>query len=457
MFVFNIQQVRGGTFETHTQGYEYLKKQGIPVIEDYRVCHTAQEVWDAICAIGENRGKLPYDIDGAVVKLNRIADRQKLGATSKVPKWAVAYKYPPEEKEAKILDIEVSVGRTGRITPTAIFEPVRLCGTTVSRATLHNQDFIDQLDVGIGDYVKVYKSGEIIPKIREVVKEKREANVKRYHLPDTCPVCGTKTVREKDTADIRCPSPDCPSQIERKIINFVSRDAMDIKGFGTVYIEELVRRGFIQNIADIFSLKNHRSQLIEEGIIGKEKNTDKLLEAIEQAKQRDACQLLTGFGIPNVGKAAAKAVMKQFGTIENVASASPEQLTEVPDIGTVSAECIRSFFADTSNQEMLKRLQDEGVNTARIEQAGESERFAGMTFVITGTLPNLDRKQAAEMIEQNGGKVSGSVSKKTTCLLAGENAGSKLAKAKELGIRIIDEEELLEMIRTQQAQAPFTQ
>lgn len=457
MFVFNIQQVRGGTFETHTQGYEYLKKQGIPVIEDYRVCHTAQEVWDAICAIGENRGKLPYDIDGAVVKLNRIADRQKLGATSKVPKWAVAYKYPPEEKEAKILDIEVSVGRTGRITPTAIFEPVRLCGTTVSRATLHNQDFIDQLDVGIGDYVKVYKSGEIIPKIREVVKEKREANVKRYHLPDTCPICGTKTVREKDTADIRCPSPDCPSQIERKIINFVSRDAMDIKGFGTVYIEELVRRGFIQNIADIFSLKNHRSQLIEEGIIGKEKNTDKLLEAIEQAKQRDACQLLTGFGIPNVGKAAAKAVMKQFGTIENVASASPEQLTEVPDIGTVSAECIRSFFADTSNQEMLKRLQDEGVNTARIEQAGESERFAGMTFVITGTLPNLDRKQAAEMIEQNGGKVSGSVSKKTTCLLAGENAGSKLAKAKELGIRIIDEEELLEMIRTQQAQAPFTQ
>ncbi len=457
MFVFNIQQVRGGTFETHTQGYEYLKKQGIPVIEDYRVCHTAQEVWDAICAIGENRGKLPYDIDGAVVKLNRIADRQKLGATSKVPKWAVAYKYPPEEKEAKILDIEVSVGRTGRITPTAIFEPVRLCGTTVSRATLHNQDFIDQLDVGIGDYVKVYKSGEIIPKIREVVKEKREANVKRYHLPDTCPVCGTKTVREKDTADIRCPSPDCPSQIERKIINFVSRDAMDIKGFGTVYIEELVRRGFIQNIADIFSLKNHRSQLIEEGIIGKEKNTDKLLEAIEQAKQRDACQLLTGFGIPNVGKAAAKAVMKQFGTIENVASASPEQLTEVPDIGTVSAECISSFFADTSNQEMLKRLQDEGVNTARIGQAGESERFAGMTFVITGTLPNLDRKQAAEMIEQNGGKVSGSVSKKTTCLLAGENAGSKLAKAKELGIRIIDEEELLEMIRTQQAQAPFTQ
>ncbi len=450
MFVFNIQQVRGGTFETHTQGYEYLKKQGIPVIEDYRICHTAEEVWDAICAIGENRGKLPYDIDGAVVKLNRIADREKLGATSKVPKWAVAYKYPPEEKEAKILDIEVSVGRTGRITPTAIFEPVRLCGTTVSRATLHNQDFIDQLDIGIGDYVKVYKSGEIIPKIREVLKEKREAGVKRYHLPDTCPVCGTKTVREKDTADIRCPSPDCPSQIERKIINFVSRDAMDLKGFGTVYIEELVRRGFIRNIADIFVLKDHRSQLIEEGIIGKEKNTDKLLNAIEQAKQRDACQLLTGFGIPNVGKAAAKAVMKHFGTIEHLASASVEQLTQVPDIGTVSAECIRSFFADASNQEMLKRLQDEGVNMARIEQAGASERFAGMTFVITGTLPGLERKQAAEVIEQNGGKVSGSVSKKTTYLLAGENAGSKLAKAKDLGVQVISEAQLLEMTAVQQ-------
>lgn len=447
MFVFNIQQVRGGVFETHTQGYEYLKKQGIPVIEDYRVCRTAEEVWDAVCAIGENRGNLPYDIDGAVVKLNRIADREKLGATSKVPKWAVAYKYPPEEKEAKILDIEVSVGRTGRITPTAVFEPVRLCGTSVSRATLHNQDFIDQLDVGIGDYVKVYKSGEIIPKIREVVKERRDSSVQRFHLPEFCPVCGTKTVREKDTADIKCPSPNCPSQIERRIINFVSRDAMDIKGFGTVYIEELVRRGFIKDIADIFVLKNHREQMIEEGIIGKEKNTDKLLDAIEGAKQRDAYQLLTGFGIPNVGKAAAKAVMRRFGTMEALAGASAEQLVEVPDIGEVSAGCIRSFFEDASNQEMLRRLQAEGVNMTRIQQEGASERFAGMTFVITGTLPNMDRKQAAELIEQNGGKVSGSVSKKTTYLLAGENAGSKLAKANDLGISVISEDRLLEMVK----------
>ncbi len=447
MFVFNVQQVRGAAFETHTQGYEYLKKQGIAVIEDYRVCHTAKEVWEAICAIGENRGNLPYDIDGAVVKLNRIADREKLGATSKVPKWAVAYKYPPEEKEARILDIEVSVGRTGRITPTAVFEPVRLCGTTVSRATLHNQDFIDQLDVGIGDYVKVYKSGEIIPKIREVVKERREGGVQRFHLPEVCPVCGTKMVREKDTADMKCPSPSCPSQIERRIINFVSRDAMDIKGFGTVYVEELVRRGFIQDIADIFVLKEHRAQLIEEGIIGKEKNTDKLLDAIEGAKQRDACQLLTGFGIPNVGKAAAKAVMKQFGTMDALAKADIEQLVEVPDIGEVSAGCIRSFFADGSNQKMLQRLKAEGVNMERILQEGASERFAGMTFVITGTLPSMDRKQAAELIEQNGGKVSGSVSKKTTYLLAGENAGSKLVKANSLGVQVISEERLLEMVR----------
>ena len=447
MFVFNIQQESGGDFKTHTQGYEYLKKQGIPVIQDYRICHTAQEVWEAVCAIGENRGNLPYDIDGAVVKLNSLADRRKLGATSKVPRWAVAYKYPPEEKIAKILDIEVSVGRTGRITPTAIFEPVRLCGTTVSRATLHNQDFIDQLDVGIGDYVKVYKSGEIIPKIREVVKERRDDHVQRFHLPEICPVCGTKTVREKDTADIKCPSPNCPSQVERRIINFVSRDAMDIKGFGSVYIEDLVRRGFIRDIADIFVLKEHRTQMIEEGLIGKEKNTDKLLDAIEGAKQRDVYQLLTGFGIPNVGKAAAKAVMKQFGTIENLAAASVEQLVEVPDIGEVSAGCIQRFFQDASNQEMIRRLKEEGVNMAYIRQEGESERFAGMTFVITGTLPNMERKQAAELIERNGGKVSGSVSKKTTYLLAGDNAGSKLTKAEALGVNVISEEKLLEMIK----------
>ena len=316
MFIFNIQDARGISFETHTEGYEYLKKQGIRVIEEYTVCKTADEVWAAIEKIGENRGKLPYDIDGAVVKINRFSDREKLGATSKVPRWAVAYKYPPEEKETKLLDIELSVGRTGRITPTAVFEPVRLCGTSVSRATLHNQDFIDELDIGIGDTIVVYKSGEIIPKVRRVIHEKRPVGVKKFVIPDVCPVCSAKTEREKDTADIKCTSPNCPAQLERHMINFVGRDAMDIKGFGATYIMELVHLGYLKDIADIYDLKQHREELIEQGIIGKEKNTDKLLDAIEKSKQNEAFQLLTGFGIPNVGKAAAKTILKHFGSIE---------------------------------------------------------------------------------------------------------------------------------------------
>ena len=371
LFIFNIQQVRGMTFETHTEGYEFLKKQGITVIEDYKVCTTAEEVWDAITAIGENRGNLGYDIDGAVVKINRFSDREKLGATSKVPRWAVAYKYPPEEKETVLSDIELSVGRTGRITPTAVFEPVRLCGTSVSRATLHNQDFIDDLDIGIGDTIVVYKSGEIIPKIKEVKKEKRPDGWKRFVIPDTCPVCGAKTEREKDTADIKCTSPNCPAQLERHIINFVGRDAMDIKGFGTVYIEELVRLGYIKDVADVFVLKTHRDELIEQGIIGKEKNTDKLLDAIEKAKENDAYKLLTGLGIPNVGKAAAKAIMKYFKDMEHLSQATAEQLTEVNDIGEVSAECIRSFFQDEKNQKILARLKERAQEVkTEIESAG---------------------------------------------------------------------------------------
>lgn len=346
MFVFNIQQVRGMDIMTHTQGYEFLKRQGIPIIEDYKVCKTADEVWNAITAIGENRGNLGYDIDGAVIKINRYSDRELLGNTSKVPKWAIAYKYPPEEKETKLLDIELSVGRTGRITPTAVFEPVRLCGTSVSRATLHNQDFIDDLDVGIGDTIVVYKSGEIIPKVKEVRKEKRPDGWKRFMIPDVCPVCGAKTEREKDTADIKCTSPNCPAQLERHIINFVGRDAMDIKGFGTVYIEELVRLGYIKDIADIFELKDHREELIEQGIIGKEKNTDKLLETIEKAKENDAYMLLTGFGIPNVGKAAAKTIMKRFSSILDLEDADRDALMEVDDVGEVSADCIFRFFHD---------------------------------------------------------------------------------------------------------------
>lgn len=446
LFVFNIQEVRGMEFETHTEGYEYLKKQGIIVIDDYKVCKTADEVWEAIQAIGENRGNLAYDIDGAVVKINRYADREKLGATSKVPRWAIAYKYPPEEKESKLLDIELSVGRTGRITPTAIFEPIRLCGTSVSRATLHNQDFIDDLDIGIGDTIVVYKSGEIIPKVKEVKKEKRPEGWKRFVIPELCPVCGAKTERERDTADIKCTSPNCPAQLERHIINFVGRDAMDIKGFGTVYIEELVRMGYIKNVADIYLLHEHRDSLIEQGIIGKEKNTDKLLDAIEKSKKNDAYKLLTGLGIPNVGKAAAKAIMKCFKTMENLQNASIDELISVNDIGEVSAECIRNFFADEKNREIITRLRVCGVNMDAAESETIESMLSGKTVVVTGTLPTLGRKEAQELIEQYGGKAAGSVSKKTDYVLAGENAGSKLAKAQELGIPVISEEELKAML-----------
>lgn len=447
MFIFNIQDARGISFETHTEGYEYLKKQGIRVIEEYTVCKTADEVWAAIEKIGENRGKLPYDIDGAVVKINRFSDREKLGATSKVPRWAVAYKYPPEEKETKLLDIELSVGRTGRITPTAVFEPVRLCGTSVSRATLHNQDFIDELDIGIGDTIVVYKSGEIIPKVRRVIHEKRPAGVKKFVIPNVCPVCGAKTEREKDTADIKCTSPNCPAQLERHMINFVGRDAMDIKGFGATYIMELVRLGYLKDIADIYDLKQHREELIEQGIIGKEKNTDKLLDAIEKSKQNEAFQLLTGFGIPNVGKAAAKTILKHFGSIEALKQADMEGLQQVADVGEVTALCIRNYFQDENNCKIIERLKEAGVNMEMAESGSEDGRFDGLTFVITGTLPTMDRKAAAALIEAHGGKVSGSVSKKTNYLLAGENAGSKLTKANDLGVSVISEEELQEMLK----------
>ena len=447
MFIFNIQDARGISFETHTEGYEYLKKQGIRVIEEYTVCKTADEVWAAIEKIGENRGKLPYDIDGAVVKINRFSDREKLGATSKVPRWAVAYKYPPEEKETKLLDIELSVGRTGRITPTAVFEPVRLCGTSVSRATLHNQDFIDELDIGIGDTIVVYKSGEIIPKVRRVIHEKRPAGVKKFVIPNVCPVCVATTEREKDTADIKCTSPNCPAQLERHMINFVGRDAMDIKGFGATYIMELVHLGYLKDIADIYDLKQHREELIEQGIIGKEKNTDKLLDAIEKSKQNEAFQLLTGFGIPNVGKAAAKTILKHFGSIEALMQADMESLQQVADVGEVTALCIRNYFQDENNCKIIERLKEAGVNMEMAESGSEDGRFDGLTFVITGTLPTLDRKAAAALIEAHGGKVSGSVSKKTNYLLAGENAGSKLTKANDLGVSVISEEELQEMLK----------
>ena len=447
MFVFNIQDAKGREFTSHSEGYEYLKRQGIKIIEDYKICKTAKEVWEAIEAIGENRDKLGYDIDGAVVKIDSFADRQKLGATAKVPRWAVAYKYPPEEKETKLLAIELSVGRTGRITPTAIFEPIRLCGTTVSRATLHNQDFIDDLDVRIGDTIVVYKSGEIIPKVKGVVKEKRPADSTPYVIGNTCPVCGAPAVREGDNADIKCTNHSCPSKLVRNIVNFVGRDAMDIKGFGFAYVETLVDHGYLKDLSDIYGLIDKRQELLDKKIIGLVKSTDNLLNAIEGSKNNDAIKLLTSLGISNVGKSAAKSLMKKFKSIDNLMKASYAQLIEVNDIGDISAMAIINYFKNPDNQAVVQRLKEYGVNMNIIEAQDGDERFDGKTFVVTGTLPTLSRKAASELIEKDGGKVSGSVSKKTDYLLAGENAGSKLTKAQNLGINVISEETLLEMVK----------
>ena len=447
MFVFNIQDAKGREFTSHSEGYEYLKRQGIKIIEDYKICKTAKEVWEAIEAIGENRDKLGYDIDGAVVKIDSFADRQKLGATAKVPRWAVAYKYPPEEKETKLLAIELSVGRTGRITPTAIFEPIRLCGTTVSRATLHNQDFIYDLDVRFGDTIVVYKSGEIIPKVKGVVKEKRPAYSAPYVIGNTCPVCGAPAVREGDNADIKCTNHSCPSKLVRNIVNFVGRDAMDIKGFGFAYVETLVDHGYLKDLSDIYGLIDKRQELLDKKIIGLVKSTDNLLNAIEGSKNNDAIKLLTSLGISNVGKSAAKSLMKKFKSIDNLMKASYAQLIEVNDIGDISAMAIINYFKNPDNQAVVQRLKEYGVNMNIIEAQDGDERFDGKTFVVTGTLPTLSRKAASELIEKHGGKVSGSVSKKTDYLLAGENAGSKLTKAQNLGINVISEETLLEMVK----------
>ena len=446
LFVFNLQAVRGKEFQTHVEAYDFMKRQGIKVIHAYHVCRTAEEVWDAIEQIGASRGDLPYDIDGAVVKLNDFSQRESLGATSKAPRWAIAYKYPPEEKESIVRSITLSVGRTGRITPTATFDPIRLCGTTVERATLHNQDFIDDLDVRVGDTVVVYKSGEIIPKIKAVVKEKRPEGTEPFKIGDRCPVCGAKAEREADSADVKCINQACPAQVESHILNFVSRDAMDIKGLGEKNIAALIEKGFLHTIVDIFRLKEHREELIAQGVVGKEKNTDKLLAAIEEAKKNEPQRLLTGLGIPGIGKAAAAALMQHFKTLEALENASDEAILAVRDMGETSVAAIRSYFQNEGNAKICRELQQLGVATAVQERAAQGDELADMSFVVTGTLRHFGRREITELIEQHGGRVTSSVSKKTDCLVAGENAGSKLQKAEHLGVRILTEEEFLQLI-----------
>lgn len=447
LFIFNVQETRGITFNTHLEGYEYLKRNGVKVIENCYKCKTADEVWDAITKIGEMRDELEYDIDGAVVKLNNLSERNKLGNTIKFPRWAIAYKYPPEEKETRLLDVEVNTGRTGRVTPVAIFEPIRLCGTMVSRATLHNQDFIDQLGLGLGDTILVYKSGEIIPKIKDVVKTKRPQDWSPYKMPDSCPVCGHKLVRDEGGVDLKCVNMMCPGTLVNRVVNFVSRDCMDIKGFGTEYIRKLTEENYIRDIADVFELKEKREELIREKLLGLERNTDKLLAAIEDARvSTPADKVLAGLGIPGVGKATAKELIRTFGSIDAVSEADRESLLAVQDIGEISAEGIYNFFHDEGNKILMSRLKELGLNFAGSGIEIQGSALSGLAFCITGTLDGISRSEAEVLIESNGGKTVSSVSKKTSYLLMGADAGSKERKARELGVPIIGLEELKEMI-----------
>ncbi len=450
LFVFNLQKAVGRTFTTHTEAYAFMKKQGITVIHDYHVCRTAEEVWAAIVHIGESRGDLSYDIDGAVVKLNNLADREKLGATSKAPRWAVAYKYPPEERETILRRIELSVGRTGRITPTAVFDPVSLCGTTVERATLHNQDFIDQLDVRIGDTIKVYKSGEIIPKIRAVDLKKRPADAVPFQIGAKCPICGSPAIKDENAVDIRCSNPNCPAQLESHILNFIGRDAMDIKGFGIAAVRALIEKGYIRNEADIYRLKEHRDALLQEKIIGREKSTDKLLEAIEKSKANTPDRLLTGLGIAGIGKAAARELLRAFPSLDRLAAASAEEIQSVPDMGEISAANIIQYFSRSETKRLLAELKALGVNMEKTTKEPLDNRLAGKSFVLTGTLSSMSRQEAAALIEAHGGRVTGSVSLKTDYLLAGENAGSKLDKAEKLNIPVLSEEDLKTMLTAEE-------
>ncbi len=446
MFVFNVQDASeeaGNLMELHTHGLDLLEEASIPVVR-HKECHTVEEILEQIDAIGEMRGELSYDLDGAVIKVNQVAYRNDFPAGSKYSSGHIAYKYPPEEKEVVIEKIEVDVGRTGKLTFRGKFaSPVRLCGTNVLRATLHNMDYIRNLGIDEGCKAICRKQGEIIPAIIKVT----ESTGTIFQPPKECPKCGHPLTMEEDTCDIYCENPSCPAQLKRTLSYFAGRDAMDIKAFGETYIETLVEEDYLHNCADIYRLKEHREELIEKGIMGREKNTDKILDAIESSKQNEVYKLLTGLAIRNVGKTSAKEIMKHFSSLEDLSRASVEALTNIPDVGLVTAECIANFFAEEENQQLLSELRTLGVNLEASKEEAAGDALAGLTIVVTGTLPNLGRKEAAELIEKNGGKCTGSVSKKTSYVLAGEAAGSKLDKANSLGIPVIDEETFLQMIQ----------
>lgn len=441
IFIFNVQQTEGYELTSHKQSLEFMRELGFKVIDDYKAFTDIDKVIEKINAIGEQRGKLSYDIDGAVVKIDDFADRAVLGATAKVPKWAVAFKYPPEEKETVLNKIEINVGRTGALTPVAIFEPITLAGTTVSRATLHNQDIISQLDVRLGDTITVRKAGEIIP---EVVRVNSHCeNSEPYHIPMICPACGTEAVRDDDEAVIRCPNIDCPAQLLRNIVHFASRNAMNIEGLGSANVELLVSHGLVKTVADLYAL-TLEDVLTLPGF--KDKSAGNLISAIEKSKGNELDRLIFALGIKGIGQRSATLLCEKFPSMDEIMNASREDIASIENFGEILAENVHTAMNEPHRITLIERLEQYGLNMTytRKESTGKLE---GLKFVLTGTLPTMTRDEAKALIESNGGKCSGSVSSKTDYVLAGEDAGSKLTKAQQLGISIIDENELLNMIK----------
>ncbi len=441
IFVFNVQQIEGAKISSHKQSLDMLKELGFKVIPEYRLVKSYDEIVRIISDIGNRRHDLPYDIDGVVVKLDSLAMREQIGYTSKVPKWAVAYKFPPEEKKTKLIDIEVNVGRTGAITPVAVFEPIILAGTSVSRATLHNQDFIDERNISIGDEIIVRKAGDIIPEVLGVSKKSGESS-ESFKLPDRCPICGAKAVREVGESVLRCPNIECPAQLLRSIIYFASKPAMNIDGFGPAVAEALCDKGLVRVIPDIYKLTVD-DVLTLDGF--KEKSAAKLVASIEKSKSNSLDRLLCGLGIRNVGSASCKLLCERFGSIDNIISASVDDIEAIDGFGRLTAETVHNALSEPHMLETISLLKQYGVNTD-YDSSRSSDRLTGLSFVITGTLPSYSRDEAKALIESHGGVVKSSVSKKTDYLLAGEDAGSKLVKAQELGVKVISERELMEIL-----------